>query len=203
MAAPEPDPREQAARAYLREQLGDRAPANLIIRATFSETPLQGEGTASLFSFTLPQISAASICAAPGDKSDHYVVAGETTPNYFPTYDLDPDDGYSLHIGTRFMLEIGIGRIAEDHEPAGARDAMRRAVQDALPNTAIENESLAGLFRGQEQTYAVYRLRLGGQDVYFMGGDCPPGFYRLTQWPPQVALRLHLGKLIRAERPDA
>ena len=203
MLDPELDPREQAALVYLREQLGDRAPSDLIIRATFSETPLQGEGPASLFSFTLPQISGASICAAAGDKSDHYVVAGETTPNYFPTYDLDPDDGYSLHIGTRFMLEIGIGRIAEGHEPAGARDAMRRAVQEALPNTAIENESLAGLFRGQEQTYAVYRLRLGGQDVYFMGGDCPSGFYRLTQWPPQVALRLHLGKLIRAERPDA
>ena len=135
MAAAEPDPREQAARAYLREQLGDRAPSGLIIRATFSETPLQGEGTASLFSFTLPQISAASICAAPGEKSDHYVVAGETTPNYFPTYDLDPDDGYSLHIGTRFMLEIGIGRIAEDHEPAGARAAPSRSCHSSPETT--------------------------------------------------------------------
>lgn len=203
MAAAEPHPREQAARTYLLEQLGDRAPNDLIIRATFAETPLEGEGAASLFSFTLPRVSEETICGAAGGNSEHYVVVGETTPNYFPTYDLDPDDGYSLHIGTRFMLEIGIGRIANDEEPAGARQAMRRSVQDAVPGAAIRNDSLAGLFRGQEQTYAVYRLNLDGQDVYFMGGDCPAGFYRLAQWPPQVALRLHLGKLIRAERPEA
>ena len=59
---------------------------------------------------------------------------------------------------------------------------------------------MAALFQCEERLFAVYRLTLNGAETaYFMGGDCPPGFYRLTEHPPQVALRLHLGKLIRAE----
>jgi hypothetical protein len=46
---------------------------------------------------------------------------------------------------------------------------------------------------------AIYRLRVGGLEVYGCGADCPPGFYPLTPHPPQVVLRLHLGQVIRHE----
>ena len=203
MVEPEQKSRESAALAYLAEQLGPRAPSKLTFVSTFAETPLDGEGAVSLFSFSLTPEPGAAACGSPPPDGLHYVVAGETVANYFPAYGLDADDAYSLHIGTRFLLEMRIGRIDPDQESPGFRDAMHGAIRETLAGVEIEHESLAGLFRGDEQTYAVYRLTLKGEDVYFMGGDCPPGFYRLAQWPPQVALRLHLGKLIRAERAEA
>ncbi len=203
MAEPERQSRETTALAYLAEQLGHKAPSKLTLVSTFTEAPLDGEGAVSLFSFELTPELGAAACGSPPPDGMHYVVAGETAANYFPTYGLDADDAYSLHIGTRFLLEMRIGRIDPDQESPAFRDAMRGALRDTVAGVEIQHESLAGLFRGDEQTYAVYRLTLKGEEVYFMGGDCPPGFYRLTQWPPQIALRLHLGKLIRAERAEA
>jgi hypothetical protein len=63
----------------------------------------------------------------------------------------------------------------------------------------IEQERLSRLFRCQDRVFAVYRVRLNGRDVHCFGADCPPGFSELTDHPPLVALRLHLGQLIQAE----
>ncbi|MFQ5806671.1 MAG: hypothetical protein ACE5I3_09495, partial [Phycisphaerae bacterium] len=129
----------------------------------------------------------------------HYVAVGETEPNFFPAYGLSPDDAYSFHVGTRFALEMGLQMVDASLEPPGARPLLRAAVRSYAAGAKLEKEELAALFRCEEGLFAVYRLTLDGQDVYCMGADCPPGFYRMTAQPPQVALRLHLGKLIRAE----
>lgn len=176
---------------YLRAQLRDRAPAQLAFEAAFDEAPLEDEGRALVFSFVLR--------SRTDPQERHYVVVGRTTPNYFPAYDLDPDDAYSLHIGTRFMLELRVAQVDPSEEPPDARTKLRDAVRRAAGEAAAQSEALAGLYRVGDALYAVYRVRLAGEEVYVMGADCPAGFYRLAQWPPQVALRLHLGRLIRAE----
>lgn len=183
----------QAAREYLGQQLGVRAPADLTLAGLFDEQPLAGEGPVALFSFTLAP-------PAPGVADPrHYVAVGQTEPNYFPAYGLPPDDAYSLHIGTRFVLGLGVGVADPADEPPAARAAMRALVAACNPGVAIEREELAGLYRCAAQLFAVYRVTLRGQDVYCLGADCPPGFYTLPGHPPQVVLRLHLGKLIRRE----
>lgn len=184
---------------YLHEQLGDRAPAALCFEGQFDESPLDGEGRTSLFSFTLDAPAAASGCGDNSAHGRHYVVVGHTESNYFPGYELGPDDAYSFHVGTRFMLELSLQRVDVSLEPPGARDELRRFVQQYAFGARVEREELAALFRCDEGYFAVYRLALDGQDVYCLGADCPPGFYRMTQHPPQAALRLHLGKQIRAE----
>ena len=97
------------------------------------------------------------------------------------------------------MLEMGLQLVDPSLEPPGARSLLRAALQTFGGGAEPEKEQLAALFRCEEGFFAVYRLTVAGQDVYCTGADCPPGFYSLTEHPPQVALRLHLGKLIRAE----
>lgn len=197
---------ELAAAEYLAGQLAGRSYSPPRLVAVFNEQTLAGEGPAALLVFDLQPGPG---CQETGDPR-HYVAVGETVPNYFPAYGLAADDAYSLHIGTRFMLEMQIGRLDAAHEPPGLRDALRRIVSGVAPDAPLESEALAGLFQCEEQVFAVYRLTLGPaptgdggctqrESVYLVAGDCPPGFYRLTQHPPQVALRLHLGKVIRAE----
>jgi len=94
---------------------------------------------------------------------------------------------------------MGLSVVDVNQETKGARERMRSFVAACNPGVPIEHESLAGLFRCADRLFAVYRARLRGQDVYCVGADCPPGFYQLTAYPPQVALALHLGQLIRAE----
>jgi len=197
------DELRQAALAYLAEQIRDRAPAGLRLEAEVDERPLEGEGAAAVFSFELePAAKAGSEPPSPVARK-HYVVVGQTEPNYFPAYGLDADDAYSFHIGTRFVLEMGMQLVDASFEPPTARRLLHAALRQFAPGAALERESLAALFRCDEGLFAVYRLTLGGRDVYCMGADCPPGFYELTEHPPQVALRLHLGKLIRAEAARA
>ena len=186
---------ERAALAYLAEQLGERAPGALRLAGAFDERPLEGEGRAVVFAFELPGGDAA--CGA--SPRPHYVVAGQTEPNYFPAYEMTADEAYSFHIGTRFMLVMGISKIDTQLEPPGAREALRRFVASYARGATVQEESLAGLFRCEEAVFAVYRLVLDGEPVYCLGGDCPPGFYRRCAEPPQMVLRLHLGQAIRAE----
>lgn len=186
---------EQDALRYLAEQLGSRAPAAARLVGTFAEQPLEGEGAAEVYAFELPA----------GDPScgerprAHYVVCGQTEPNYFPAYDMTPDEAYSFHIGTRFMLVMGLARVDADFEPPGMREAMRRFVAAYARGAKLEGETLAGLFRCAEALFGVYRLVLDGEAIYCLSGDCPPGFYRRCDAPPQMVLRLHLGQAIRAE----
>lgn len=186
---------EEMARAYLREQLGPRAPEVLTPAGTFDEQPLEGEGRTSLFAFELTGPGGDPSCAA----LRHYVAVGETSPNYYPTFGLSPDDAYSLHIGTRFMLEMKVQRIEGD-APDGAEESLRRVIRDRLGGDATFGPSrLAGLFRCDESVFAVFRMTVNGTPIYSLGADLAPGFYELCQHPPQVVLRLHLGKLIRNE----
>lgn len=193
------DARQAEARAYLERELGARAPGTLTLVAEIAEQPLDGEGAVSLFAFDLPPTGAA--CGRNADAR-HYVVVGETTSNYFPAYGLSPDDAYSLHVGTRFMLGLEIALADPCAEPPTAREDVRRFVGLCNPDVPIEGLELAAIFRCAEELYAVYVVSLGGRRVYCFGADCPPGFSELTQHPPQVALRLHLGRLIRREARD-
>lgn len=89
--------REQA-RTYLRRELRDLAPADLHLVGCFDEAPLEGEGRAAVFTIELPA------AGAGGWEPCHYVIAGQTEPDYFTRYGLTPDEAYSFHIGGRFML---------------------------------------------------------------------------------------------------
>jgi hypothetical protein len=191
---------EGAALEYLKGQLAARAPQTLRFEGEFDEQPLEGEGPTALFSFELSPGADVSSGAQPGAAElKHYVAVGETEPNFFPAYGLDPDDAYSFHLGTRFVLEMGLQVVDATYEPPAARSLLHAALRNYAAGAKLEQEELAALFRCEEGLFAVYRLTLDGREVYCMGADCPPGFYHMTEHPPQVALRLHLGKLIRAE----
>jgi hypothetical protein len=193
---------ERDALAYLQRELGPRAPQRLALVGEFDERPLEGEGPTRVFAFEIR--AAAGIASGVGpcggsEEAKHYVAAGQTEPNYFPAYGMSADDAYSFHVGTRYMVEMGIQRVDGAYEPPGARAAAERiAVAHAAGRPVVQSE-LAGLFRCEDQYFAVYRMLIGELDVYCMGGDCPTGFYELTKYPPQMALRLHLGKVIRSE----
>ncbi len=193
---------ERQAREYLLGQLQSRTPDVLEFAERFAESPLEGEGPVAVFQFSLPVATApASDANQECNRYDplHYVVVGETQPNYHPAYGLSASDIYSLHIGTRFMMEVGLEKRPLEQEPAEAREAFRQLLQDTNPQARIADESVVVLFRCQDQWLAVYRVSLNERPIYVVAGDLTPGFYEMTQYPPQVALRLHLGQLIRME----
>lgn len=195
---------EQAALAYLSAQLGARAPQYLRLEGEFDESPLEDEGSAAVFSFELVPGGGSATPGAAGEPEcatdrKHYVCAGTTAPNFFPAYGFDVEDAYSFHLGTQFMLAMGVQKIDDALEPPGARARTKDFVAHYARGVSLDSIELAALFRCEEQYLAVYRLTLSGDSLFCLGADCPPGFYRLTQYPPQVVLRLHLGKLIRAE----
>lgn len=191
---------ERIAQEYLRTQLGDRTPSELRPIGEFDEAPLDGEGRTVLFSFDLEPGPGVQIGECPGGADRrHFVAVGQTEPNFFPAYGMSPDEAYSFHLGTRFMLQVGVCVVDAELEPPGARAALHKLVANHARDCQITNESLAGLFRCEDSYFAVYKLTLDGREVYCMGADCPPGFYTLTKHAPQTVLRLHLGNLIRAE----
>lgn len=192
------DPTHLAAAAqYLQSELGHLAPGELRLEQTFDERPLDGEGPTSLFSFDLTVGGGDAQC--PAEIRRHYVVAGQTTTNYFPAYSFDADEGYSFHIGTLFMLEMRVSLIDHADEPPGARESLKNLIRAYGDASNIGEPELAALFRCDDAVFAVYRVDVEGRTVYGMGADCPPGFYELIDFPPQTALRLHLGKVIREE----
>lgn len=187
---------------YLATQFGDqRAPA-LTLADVFDEQPLDKEGLTAIFRFELPA-SNAVVKAAGGAQLPHYVAVGVTEPNYYPAYNLAPDDAYSLHIGTRFMLVMGVASVDLANEPDDAREQMRAFVAAAAPGARLGADELVALFACEDQRFAAYRVRVDDEPLYVFGADCPPGFYQTTYLPPAVVLRLHLGKLIRAEARQA
>lgn len=186
-----------AALAFLTQELGSRAPQSVGEPTPFDEQPLDGEGLSAVLSFDLPPANGV-VCATDYDPR-HYVVVGETEPNYFPVYQFSPDEAYSVHLGTRFLLQMQARGLDLAAEPEGSREQMRAFIKGATPNATLESDELVSLFQVTNQHFAVYRLSLNGETVYFVGLDCPPGFYRLIDLPPQVVLRLHLGQLVRLE----
>lgn len=188
---------EQQALEYLRAQLGERAPEALSFEGVFDEQALEGEGRTLIFSFHLPPANPADArCAGP---TRHYVAVGQTEPNYFPDYGLNASDAYSFHLGTRFMLVLGVQKVDLSLEPPGAREQMRKFLAIYAGSHEVADEQLAGLFRCEDSYFAVYRVTIAGQPYYVMGADCPPGCYPMCDFPPQAALRLHLGKVVRHE----
>ena len=186
-----------AAERYLAQQLGERRPGEMRLEAGFEGGAPETGGAAAVFSFELPPPPSAAPCS-PADLR-HYVVAGETEPNYYPAYGLDADDAYSVHVGTRFMLEVEVQRIADEQEPPQARESLLGLLAQYAPGIEPEAIELAALFTCDDEPWAIYRVEIAGRSLYAMGAACPPGFYELTAYPPQAALRLHLGKLIRHE----
>lgn len=191
-----PDPNDLApwrgfALEYLREQLREAAPAELGAATFFRHSPLEGEGATVLFEFW----------ASRGDATDRYYVSvGQTEPNYYPAYGLEPDEVFDLHLGTRFMLVMGIGQC----EPpgGGAYDPMpdaRSVVDRVAPSAAIDDLRVAACFDVGGQRHVVLRGRVAGQEVYIMTGEAPAGFSPRVDLPPPVAYRLHLGAVLRSE----
>jgi hypothetical protein len=189
---------ETLARDYLTQHLGHAVPGELRRERMFDEQPLEGEGRTALFSCIL-SLPSAILARGVQPRPDFYVAVGATEPGLFPTYDLGVDDAYSLHVGTRFMVVMQAARLEPSDEPPDARARLHSFVRECAPEGRIGAEELAVLFGVDERLFAVYRLTINGDPVYCMGADCPPGFYRMTQHPPQIALHLHLGKLIRNE----
>lgn len=179
------------ASAYLKTQLGDAAPSDLILEGEFNEQPLEREGAVAVFSFT---------AAIGGQGVERYwVVGGKTEPNYYPHWGLTPDDAYNLHVGTRFMLVIGVATVPLEKLPPDAIDGVTRFIRSAVPGAAVSGLAPAAAFQVEEQLHTVYRARIGDEQAYVLGYDCPPGIYRDVDLPPHVVYRRHLGMLIRYE----
>lgn len=180
--------------AYLTGELREAAPKALSEATLFSGSPLEGEGAAVVFGFTADR-------GGRGAEA-HYVVVGKTDPNYYPAYGLDADEAYSLHLGTRFMLVMGVAQAAEG--AGGAYDARGdvRAIADRVaPDKSLDDVRVAATFDVDGTFHAVLRCRLGGEELYVMGRDAPPGFSRRVDLSPQVVYRLHIGHILRNE-PD-
>lgn len=178
--------------AYLREQFGPHAPRELGEAAFFDGSVLEGDGRVVIMPFT----------AAPGggESAEFWVVVGQTESNYYPRWGLSADDAFRVHVGTRFMLVLGVAQIdAGDYDPR--RDVARMLAQVA-PGEAAESVSLAAMFAVGDQRHAVARVRVGGVEAYAMTADCPPGFSTRVDLAPHVAYRLHLGGLLLAEHDN-
>lgn len=182
---------EQKAHKFLKQQLGNDAPESLTHIATYKGQPLENEGDMSIYKFT------ASI--GNDEPADYHVVAGRTEPNYYPDWNLSPDDLYSLHLGTRFMLVMEIAIAHDVDVTADQFAAVESFIHTVAPSQPITNLSAAAVFRTQDDLLAVFRAKIADEKVYILGLDCPPGIYRETNLPPHVILRRHLGNLIRKE----
>lgn len=191
---------QSTALQFLNQELGDRSPQSVGEPTVYREEVLQGEGATAVLSFELP--AANPQACTPDYDPQHYVVVGETIPTYFPAYQFSPDEAYSVHLGTRFLLYMQARGLDLAAEPEGSRDQMRAFVKGATPSATLEDDELVTLFQVGEQHFGVYRVTLNGETVFFVGLDCPPGFYRMMDLPPQVVLRFHLGQLVRQE-PDS
>jgi hypothetical protein len=185
---------EQLAREYLDRELGADAPTQLTPLGPFDESPLEGEGAVTLFSFE------ASIGGA--ETKTYNVVAGRTVANYYPSYNLAHEDIYSLHVGTRFMLVLEVGLLPVEQLPPSVEADISRAIAGVAPGEPVTDFELVAAFAVEDQKHAVGRCRIGREAVYVLGGDLPLGIYRQIHLPPQVVYRLHLGNVIRMERPQ-
>ena len=181
-----------AALAYLRENLRERAPAQLGKHHVFEESPLEGEGPVALFEFSL-----ASGSATP---ERFFVATGQTEPNYYAALELVPEDMYALHLGTRFMLVLGVGLAADtDRSRINLDKAVRDLVWSIRPGELVSGIEWAAAFDVDGQLHGVTRCRIGQQPAYAFVGDAPPGFSTQVDIAPQIAYRIHLGRALLAE----
>ncbi|HEY3243509.1 MAG TPA: hypothetical protein VGM03_09175 [Phycisphaerae bacterium] len=203
-AAMQPDDHEAQALEFLRTKLGADAPAHIHFAARFEEEPLEREGPMSVFSFTTG--------VGGTEPQPYWVVAGRTDPNYYPNWGLTAEEIYSVHLGTRFMLVVGVSRIEPADVPLeGVAQKLHAFIATFAPGEPVEFLTPAGdaaahpvpavCFRVDHDLHAVFRMRIGLEEVYVLGLDCPAGIYRQVWLLPHVVYRLHIGTLIRRERP--
>ncbi len=207
MQTPETPPNEQNvddwrgyALAYLSEAVRAAAPAQLENPVVFPRSPLEGEGATAAFEFT----------AERGGRGPerYYVFVGRTEPNYYPAYDLSVEEAFELHLGTRFMLVMGVAQVDGIESAAvgagaaakyNAMEDARRIVDRVAPGQAISDLSVAATFDVDGKRHAVLRCRIGGEPVYVFGRDGPHGFSRRVNLPPHAAYRMHIGHVLRRE----
>lgn len=191
--------------AYLAEQLRSAAPPAVVDPVLFPRSPLEGEGPTVLFGFTADR-------SGSGEEPYH-VFVGKTEPNYYPAFNLSAEEAFDLHLGTRFMLVMGVALLDESSagqlpgrssERAYDAAADARGIVDRVsPGAAIEDLTTAALFDVDGEIHAVLRCRVADEPVYIMGRDAPPGFSRRVDLPAQVVFRLHLGHVLRQEPKPA
>ena len=182
---------QQLALEYLRQQLAADTPAELIPEATFCEAPLENEGDTTVFRFN------ASIGGEP--EQPFRVVAGQTVPNYYPSWNLTADQVYDLHVGTRFMLVMEVTTVPLNDLPADLPAQVTAFIGTVAPGETVNDITPVAAFGVENQVHAVCKARIADEMVYVLAMDCPPGIYRNTELPPHVIFRRHIGKLIRYE----
>jgi hypothetical protein len=190
---------------YLADQLGSAAPKTLVNPALFPRSPLAGEGPTVLFEFTAD-------LSGRGEEPYH-VIVGKTQPNYYPAYGLSAEEAFDLHLGTRFMLVMGVAlmkEISSEHSAGGSSETAYDAAVDArgivdrvAPGATIDDLKIAASFDVDGRIHTVLRCRVAGEPAYVMGRDAPPGFSRRVDLPAQVVFRLHLGQVLRHEPEPA
>jgi hypothetical protein len=185
---------EQIARAYLSQELGADAPRELTLAGSFDEAPLEEEGRTSIFAFT------ASRGGNPAES--FFVVSGETEPNYYPAWDLDPEEIYSLHIGTRFMLVMEVSQLGLEAVPDTLESDVLAALAEVAPEEPVQDFRPVAVFELEDTVHVVCRMRIREEEVYLLAGDLPLGVYRRTDLPPHVIYRMHLGNVIRMEHEE-
>lgn len=184
---------------FLRGHFREHAPAAVGPASLFARSPLEAEGAAVVFPFS----------SARGQRGEqpYYVVVGHTEPNYYPAHGLSAEEAYCLHLGTRFMLVMGVAQVpavpaaessATDYDPQ--RDA-RMIVDRVAPDRTLSDVAVAATFDVGGQMHAVLRCAIDGQPVYVFGRDAPNGFSSRVDLAPQVVFRIHLGRVLMAE-PD-
>lgn len=191
--------------SYLAEQLGAAAPKTLVNPTLFPRSPLEGEGPTVLFEFTADR--------SERGEQPHHVVVGKTEPNYYPAYGLSAEEAFDLHLGTRFMLVMGVALMKEtptEQSPGDSSETAYDAAADArgivdrvAPGAAIDDLIIAAMFDVDGEFHSVLRCRVADEPVYIMGRDAPPGFSRRVDLPAQVVFRLHLGHVLRHEPEPA
>jgi hypothetical protein len=159
----------------------------------FPRSPLDGEGATALFAFESSRGSET--------PEDYYVAVGQTEPNYYAAAGLDAEDVFSLHVGTRFMLVMGVAQSPVVDETYDAYQDARTVCDRVAPRASLEDVQVAATFDVEGQMHRVLRARFGGDAIYLFAGDAPWGFSRRVDLPPHVVYRLHLGRVLRAE-PD-
>lgn len=184
--------------SYVRGQFGETAPEALREHRLFPMSPLDGDGATLIFRFEADRSGQGAM--------PYYVVVGQTETNYYDGTNLDFDEAFSLHLGTRFMLVLGVAQVKDEPEVMGPddkpydieRDA-RLIVNRVAPDAPIRDVTLAALFDVAGQRHAVIRASVSNQDVYIMGRDAPLGFSQRTDLPAPMAYRLHIGGVLRKE----
>ncbi|GMU35490.1 MAG: hypothetical protein HS101_01745 [Planctomycetia bacterium] len=181
---------------YLRDQLANDAPTALGKGKFFPNSPLEGEGFTVIFPFQSQR-------GAPAD-TNFYVAVGPSHNNYYPAYGLAMDEAYDLHLGTRFMLVMGIAlRSPVPDDDFEIQREARRVVDRIAPQAVIDDLELAASFDVDGQFHAVLRCKMAGRPVYIFAGDAPIGFSEKISLSPAVAYRIQLGRVLRHEaKPD-